>query len=213
MIIQEVLKGISGIDEDDVQRIFASGITCNWWRKVGSLPSVEIPLRLTERNLHWHQNRYDDPDPFEGNEEFSKHTPFISTTAGSVERDAFNQINNLYPAWWEALRFATSFWTTDGWIFYCSAWILGRKAIGHRAFSEELRELHVYSNFSLFQLEGEITAKIGIPTAQIEKAEEWRLGDIQAAIAGGYIPMPARTIMNGHFIDPSTYSNVRSALA
>jgi hypothetical protein len=213
MIIQEVLKGISSINEDDVQSIFASGITCNWWRKVGLLPSAEVPLRLTERNLRWHQNRYDDPDPLEGNEEFSKHTPFISTTAGSVERDAFNQINNLYPAWWEALRFATGFWMTDGWIFYCSAWILGRKAIGHQAFSEELRELHVYSDFSLFQLEGEITAKIEIPTAQIEKAEEWKLSDIQAAIAGGYIPMPARTIMNDHFIDPSTYSNVRAALA
>jgi len=213
MIIQEVLKGISGINENDVQSIFATGIICNWWRKVGVLPAAEISLRLTERNLHWHQNRYDDSDPLEGNEEFSKHTPFISTTAGSVERDAFNQINNLYPAWWEALRFATNFWTTDGWIFYCSAWILGSKAIGHQAFSEELRELHVYSNFSLFQLEGEITAKIQIPTAQIEKAEKWKLSDIQTAIAGGYIPVPARTIINSRFIDPSTYSNVRAALA
>ena len=139
MIIQEVLKGISGIDEDDVHVIFASGIVCNWWRKVSVLPSVEVPLRLTDRNLHWHQNRYDDPDPLEANEEFSKHTPFISATAGSVERDVFNQINTLYPAWWEALKFATNFWTSDGWIFYCSAWILGRKAIGHQAFSEELR--------------------------------------------------------------------------
>ena len=212
MIIQEVLKGISDIDEHDVEVIFSSGIVCNWWRKVGILPSNEVPLRLTARNLHWHQNRYDDPDPMEGNEEFRKHTPFISTTAGSIERDAFNEINILYPAWWEALKFATNFWKTDGWIFYCSAWILGRKAIGHQAFSEELRELHVYSDFSLFQLEGEITAKIQIPTAQIQRAEEWRLSDVQAALENGDIPSAFQTKLNSRFIDPSTYSNVRAAL-
>jgi hypothetical protein len=213
MIIQEVLKGISGIDEEGVEIIFATGIVCNWWRKVSVLPTEEVPRRLTTRNLHWHQNRYDAPDPLEGNEEFRKHTPFISTTAGSVERDAFNEINVLYPAWWDALRFATNFWQMDGWIFYCSAWILGRKAIGHRAFSEELRELHVYSDFSLFQLEGEITAKIQIPTAQIQRAEEWRLTDIQTAVQNGDIPVPFQTKINSRFIDPSTYSNIRPALA
>jgi hypothetical protein len=214
MIIQQVLKGISGIDEDDVGAIFAHGILCNWWRNVGSLPAVQVPLRLTERNLYWHQNRYEDPDPLWANIEFKEHTPFISTTAGSVERDAFNQTNTLYPAWWEALRFATNFWTTDGWVFYCYAWILGRKAFEHQAFSEELRELHIYTDFSLYQLEGEITSKIQIPTTQIEKAEEWRLSDIQTAINSGTLPTPFRTIPNASFFsDPSTYNNVRAVLA
>jgi hypothetical protein len=71
MIIQEVLKGISGINEGDVRFIFDSGILCNWWRKVRLLPAAEVPLRLTDRNLHWHQNCYDSLDPLEGNEEFS----------------------------------------------------------------------------------------------------------------------------------------------
>jgi hypothetical protein len=128
MIIQEVLKGISGIEEDDVDAIFAHGILCNWWRNVGRLPAAKVPLHLTERNLYWHQSRYEDPDPLWGNMKFKEHTPFISTTAGSVERDAFNETNTLYPAWWQALRFATNFWTTDGWVFYCYAWILGRRA-------------------------------------------------------------------------------------
>ena len=213
MIIQEVLKGISGIDEDDVHVIFASGIVCNWWRKVRRASISGSPTSIDDGNLHWHQNRYDDPDPLEANEEFSKHTPFISATAGSVERDVFNQINTLYPAWWEALKFATNFWTSDGWIFYCSAWILGRKAIGHQAFSEELRELHVYSDFSLYQLEGEITAKIQIPTTQIQRAEEWKLSDIQSAFASGSLPIAHQTITNDCFIDPSTYSNVRAVLS
>ena len=143
---------------------------------------------------------------------FSEHTPFISTTAGSVERDHFNEINVLFPAWWEALKFATNFFTSDGWIFYCSAWILGRKAVGHQAFSEEVRELHVYSDFSLYQLEGEVTAKIQIPTAQIQKAEEWKLSAVQAALASGSLPSASQTITNVRFIDPSTYSNVRAVL-
>ena len=70
-----------------------------------------------------------------------------------------------------------------GWIFYCSAWLLGRKAIGHQAFAEGLREPRVYSDFSPFQPEGEITAKIQIPMAQIQRAEEWKFADVQTALA------------------------------
>jgi hypothetical protein len=213
MIIQEVLKGINGLSASDVSVIFAGGIQCNWWRKVSLLPANEIPLRLTERNLHWHQNRYEDPDPLEGNEEFSKHTPFISTTAGSIERDIFARTNTLRPAWWEALCFATDFWKSNGWIFYCSALILGRKAIGHQAFSEEIRELHIYSDFSAFQPEGEVTAKIVIPPAQIQKAEQWKINDVLTAAANGVLPTPSNTVNNPLFIDPTTYSNVRAALA
>jgi len=213
MIIQEVLKGINGLNATDVARMFAEGIQCNWWRKVRFLPAHEVPLRLTDRNLHWHQNRYEDPDPLEGNEVFSRHTPFISTTAGSVEREIFTRTNTLHPAWLEALCFATDFWTSDGWIFYCSAWILGRKAIGHKAFSEEIRELHIYSDFSPFQPEGEVTAKIEIPPAQIQKAEEWKLSDVLTAAGSGVLPAPSNTLMNPLYIDPTTYSNVRTALA
>jgi hypothetical protein len=212
MIIQEVLKGISGISDADVNRMFTTGILCNWWRNVGTISAAEVPLRLTDRNLQWHQNRYEAPDPLEANEEFKRHTPYISTTAGSVVRDAFNSTNHLQPAWWQALLFATDFWKFDGWIFYCSVWILGRKAIGHQAFAEELRELHVYTDFSPFQPEGEITAKIQIPMAQIQRAEQWKLADVQAALASGNLPSPARTLVNARFIDPADYSNVRRAL-
>jgi hypothetical protein len=212
MIIQEVLKGISDISDADVNRMFTSGILCNWWRNVGTISAAEVPLRLTDRNLQWHQNRYEDPDPLEANEEFKRHTPYISTTAGSVVRDAFKSTNHLQPAWWQALLFATDFWKSDGWIFYCSVWILGRKAIGHQAFAEELRELHVYTDFSPFQPEGEITAKIQIPMAQIQRAEQWKLADVQAALASGNLPSPSRTLVNARFIDPADYSNVRRAL-
>jgi hypothetical protein len=78
---------------------------------------------------------------------FSEHTPFIFTTAGSVERDRFNEINVLFPWWWEALKFATNYFMSDERIVYCGAWILARKTVGHHAFYEEVRELRVYSDF------------------------------------------------------------------
>lgn len=93
MIIQRVIKGIGGISRSDASGILGTGIICNWWHKVRTLPSAEIPQRLVERNLDWHQNRYDEPDPTEGNEAFGQHTPFISTTAGTIERNAARQRN------------------------------------------------------------------------------------------------------------------------
>lgn len=173
MIIQRVIKGISGISRTQAQRFLSVGIVCNWWRKVDPLPRAEVPLRLTERNLNWHQNRYTDPDPNEGGEEFRRHTPFISTTAGTVERDTVTSTNMLTPAWQVALRFATDGWRTDGYLFYCYLLISCKRCIGHEAFSEELRELNIYTGFSLYQPEGEITAKKIIPPSQIEKAEFW----------------------------------------
>lgn len=117
MIIQRVIKGINNIGELEARHILANGIVCNWWRKVNPLPSHEIPLRLTQRNLDWHQNHYDTPDPLEGNEPFGRHTPFIATTAGTLERDRFAETNVLHSAWEEALRFATDSWTSDGCLF------------------------------------------------------------------------------------------------
>src|SRR5213596_3031076 len=137
MIIQHVLKGISGLSEADARGVLANGIVCNWWQRTNPLPQHEIPQRLTERNLEWHQNRYSDPDPFEGNEVFAKHTPYMSVTAGTVERKSAAKKNVIHPARQVALRFATGFWKNDGWIFRCYVFILGRKSTPHAAFSEE----------------------------------------------------------------------------
>lgn len=213
MIIQKVIKGIGGIDQDRVDHILQTGITCRWWQEVNPLPQHEIPLRLTERNLTWHQNRYDDPDPQEGNRPFCMRTPFISTTAGTVERDTFLQTNILQPAWVEALRFATDVWSRDGYLFYCYIFIIGKKSIGHQMFAEEIRELNIYTGFSPFQPEGEIAAKIIIPPAQIEKAEYWPIDKLLDDIKRGRVPSPARTINNTLFLPPEDYTNVRDVLA
>lgn len=214
MIIQHVLKGIGGIDDAEAQRILDVGILCNWWRKVVTLPQAEIAERLTERNLTWHQNNYDTPDPLEGGEEFRHHSPFISTTAGTIERDPIHARHVVHSALQVALEFATDGWTQDGVVFYCYLFVLGRPAIPHQFLSEELRELNVYRGYSPFQPEGEIAAKIIIPTAQVEKYEFYSLIDIEKSWSSGSPMLPARTVENTkHFHPPSEIANVRTFLS
>lgn len=212
MIIQMAIKGISELGQTDAERILSGGIICNWWRKVALLPSAEIPHRLTDRNLDWHQNHYDDPDPLEGGERFGLHTPFISVTAGTVERDTALARNIMHPARDVALRFATNSWKSDGYLFYCYLFVLGRKSVPHQVFSEEVRELNVNTAFSWFQTEGEITAKICIPPAQIEKAEYYEISKVLADIARGQLPKPTTTSMNGLYQPPENIANIRAVL-
>lgn len=146
MIIQQVIKGINGIGDPTVQQIFKAGITCNWWRNSpnGILPRHRVPEKLTDRNLDWHQDSYDQVDPLEGSQTFSINTPYISTTAGTVERerDVAKRTNTLTPAWKIALYFATDAWRKDGWLFYCHLFLIGKRTPAMEGFSEEVRELH-----------------------------------------------------------------------
>ncbi|HTY11538.1 MAG TPA: hypothetical protein VMF88_10740 [Bacteroidota bacterium] len=213
MIIQKVIKGIGGITNDEALSFMRSGITCHWWHLVNPLPNEEIPQRLNERNLIWHQNHYDTPDPQEGGRPFNERTPFISTTAGTVERDALLNRNVLIPAWFEALYFATDAWRRDGYLFFCYVFILGKRAIGHQQFAEELRELNVYNDYSPFQPEGEITAKIIIPPTQIERVELWSMLDFKRDINAHQIPQPAANTPNPLYLPPENYNNVRDILS
>lgn len=215
MIIQKVIKGITGaIPRQEAEGILKGGIACRWWQEVHTLPAVEIPERLTERNLIWHQNFYDQPDPLRGNRPFCELTPFISTTAGTVERDPFLQRNILTPAWLEALYFATDFFDRDdGYLFYCYVFVLGKKSVGHSNFAEELRELNIYTDFSPFQPEGEVTAKISIPPPQIEKFEHWALSDIIRDLNAGREPSARAIVPNDLYLPAESYNNVREFLS
>lgn len=215
MIIQKVIKGISGsISREEAAINLIVGLRCRWWYEVNPLPDGEIAQRLTKRNLSWHQNHYDKPDPFESNRPFYERTPFISTTAGTVSRDTIRQRNILIPAFLQALYFATDgFQRDDGHLYYCYVFVLGKQAIGHRGFAEEIRELNVYTNFSPFQPEGEVTAKIIIPPTQIEKVEYWSLNSIIQQLSGGIRPQPLDTQYNPLYLMAEDYSNVRDLLS
>lgn len=210
MFLQFVLKGIALDDDSDAQQVLRdTGILCNWWRKVRTITPMEIKEQLNERNLDWHLNRYQDRDPLENNEQFFVHTPFISTTAGAVERDQLLHYNWIHPPLVTALQFATKDYTVPGYIYYGYVFTLGKKSIELASFAEEVRELHVYTQFMPYQLEGEIVAKILIPSVNLEKYEKYdpqqALDDLRAGRRPDYIDVQ----YNDSYANPERFSNLR----
>ena len=206
MFFQKVLKGIPDMKNPD--GVFTEGIICNWWHKVGRISPGEIVTKLTERNLDWHLNHYDQDDPLT-QEAFSRNTPYISVTAGVVERDAFARRNVVFDPLLMALRFATRDFTTRGHVFYAHVFTLGRQSIELEGFSEEVRELNIYQNYMPFHPEGEITAKIIIPAPQIEKWEEYDGPQARAALIAGAVPQPIGMNTNHSYAAPERYCNIR----
>lgn len=199
------------IIEPQVQSILENGILCNWWLNLVpmSLPTDEVPKRLTKRDLYWHQNRYYKPDPLRGNKPFNEGTPFISTTAGTFERDKILKTNNPHRAKHTAFKFATNKAQHSGIVFFCYVFVIGKKSVGQQAFAEELRELNIYAGFSPWQLEGEVTAKIIIPPAQIEQAEIWLYDDFDDAIQNRRVLRPSKVMRNQLYLKPEDYHNIR----
>jgi len=209
MFFQKVLKGIAGLTRKGADESFRTGIMCNWWHRVVEITPAEIVQKLTERNLDWHLNHYDDPDPLMNNAPFSENTPFISVTAGVVERDAFWRRNIVFDPFFTALRFATRDFATTGHVFYAYVFTLGRQSIDLCEFAEEVRELNIYKNFLPFHVEGEITAKIEIRSPQIEKWEEYDGPAALQALRGANVPQPVLTQFNAIYAPPEQYCNIR----
>lgn len=163
MMVQRILKGINQpLSEAEAREILEqNGIHSNWWRKQGTITPPEVVDQLTEDRLLGHLNDYETAGP---------KTPFISTTAGSVVRDAAGKENLLFTADYVATAFATDQFTKPGWVFSGYLFTLGRKAVSQWGFSEEVRELHTYTGFLPYQPEGEIVAKVYIPAVQLEEA-------------------------------------------
>jgi hypothetical protein len=209
VFFQKVLKGIAGITRQEADKCFSSGILCNWWHTVGTISPERIVQKLTERNLDWHLNHYDDPDPLAGNTPFGKNTPFISVTAGVVERQVFLWRNIVFDPFLTALRFSTRDFTTTGHIFHAYVFTLGRQSLDLCKFSEEVRELNIYKNFLPFHPEGEITAKIEIRSPQIERWDEYYGPDALQSLQGGTVPQPLHTQTNPIYAPPERYCNIR----
>jgi len=220
MYFQKVLKGIKDLTHAEVSvMVNADGIHCNWWRREGTISPGEISDQLTDSNMLTHLNQYDDPLPaahphYSPTEKltYGDITPFISTTAGAVQRFSLAGLNICFPAFMTALQFATANFTTTGYIFYAYLLTLGKKAIPLMQFSEEVRELHIYRHFLPYHREGEIVAKIVIPSPQIERAEEYDGPSALAALCTGKFPSPVLTLRNGSYAAPDKYSNIREIL-
>ena len=208
MFFQKVLKGIAGWSREEANRTFVNGIVCNWWRDEDPLPNEKIVGKLTESNLDWHLNHYDDVDPGE-NRPFREITPYISLTSGVVERDVFLQRNIVFDPFITALRFATRDFTTKGYVFYAHVYTLGRQSIELAEFAEEVRELNIYKNYMPFHPEGEITAKIIVRAPQIEKWEEYDGPAAAREFLAGRQPQPTEAQTNPRYARPELYCNIR----
>jgi hypothetical protein len=222
MYFQKVVKGIAGLNRIEAeQMVKTDGITCNWWRKVGTITPAAIQAQLTEKAILCHLNQYDDPLPSThalakppySAKTYGNVTPFISTTAGAIQRDKFRQRNIIFPPFLTALRFATNNFRTSGFIFYAYLCTLGKQAISFEGLAEEVRELHIYQQYLPFHHEGEITAKIIIPSAQIEKAIEYDGRSALQDLRKKQIPSPIGTpILNPAYAKPEAYANIRELL-
>lgn len=199
MYVQWCLKGVAGLDDDDVDRVFEGGILSNWWREVHHIAANEIPHRLTATELDWHVNRYDDTYPPTGTR-YGELTPFISMTAGSVSRDTFLRANVVHPAWRTAEAFATRNGRSTGYVFRCWVPVALNRAVEVEWVAEEVRELNTYRAYSAYQPEGELTAKVRVPPTQILSATP-----VGPAGAGA-----ART--NPRFVRPDPVFNMRTEL-
>ncbi len=218
MIFQKVLKGIGGIAPTDTEsdkeatRILTSGgIICNWWLKVNPLPEHEIARKLTQRNLFWHLEHYDDRDPDTG-APFREDTPYISTTAGCVERDAYRGVNLILSPFLTALQFATDWFRRRGYVFYGYVLTLGKQSIPMREFAEEVRELHIYTSFLRYHPEGEIVAKISIPSVRLERVECYDPARARRQLRSGKQPTPEWDAINPNFQPPELFNNIRDVL-
>jgi hypothetical protein len=213
MFFQRILKGISGIDDDFAMfTLREQGILCRWWQRVHTITPAETKERLTERNLYRHLSHYADPDPLFQNDPFCDHTPFISTTAGAVERDAMLQVNRVYPPFMTALQFATQDLTAVGYVYFGYVCTLGKKSIELSQFAEEVRELNIFTSFQRYQLEGEIAAKIIIPSVNLEKYEKYDGARALQDLSNGQRPTPIDVQMNDGFAPPEQFNNIRGTL-
>lgn len=219
MIIQKVLKGISGLTEMEANNMIDQGIICGWWRTVGRISAGEAIQHLTAVNAELHLNHYHKPVPSGnalaslGAARFGDVSPFISTTAGAIQQDHLHKKNICFDPFLTALRFATGNFRYRGYVFYAYLFTIGKIAIEMEQFSEEVRELHIYKDYLPYHRQGEVMAKIIIPTVQIEKAVGYDGPTAKRDIIKGRIPTPLNTIINSNYQQPEKLSNIREVLS
>ncbi|SFF07174.1 hypothetical protein SAMN05518672_11565 [Chitinophaga sp. CF118] len=219
MYFQKVLKGVNALNDEDAEAyiIGGNGIVSNWWRAKHEIYNHEIQDQLTENNVIHHLNNYDTPLPANHpyaslGKTYGHVTPFISTTAGAVQRDDFYKTNIIFPAFITSLRFATDNFKSEGYIFYAYLITIQKKSVELVQFSEEVRELHIYQKYLPYHHEGEIVAKINIPAVQIEKAEKYDGPAVLKELKQFKRPSAIKTLINSNYADPLAYTNIKELI-
>lgn len=211
MYIQMCIKGMNRITPADARAILGGhGLACNWWRETHEIRPGEIAARLTADEVYLHVNRYDDKHPTHSGL-VREETPFISLSAGAVERNAFLRTNQVNPAHETALNFASDFgrWRGACFLFYCWVMVGLRPCPEVRQLAEEVRELNTYRGYSAFQLEGEILAKIEVPSYQILMYEQYEISENPG---GGSKMDLVDTRENPDYVEPHSVTNFRDCV-
>ncbi|HET7416361.1 MAG TPA: hypothetical protein VFJ61_01885 [Solirubrobacterales bacterium] len=208
MIVQWCCKGVNGIGTSEVQAILQDqvGLSCRFWQEQSDrrLPYAEALGRLSERDLDLHVNHYDEDDPATGRP-VKDQTVFISLSAGCVERNSLSSRTELHPALRTALIFATDMAQSPGWVFTCYVLLTTNRASRVPGVAEEVRELNHQRAYSHYWAEGEIAAKINVPSRQILCAEYYvPAGAATVEWQGGY--------RNLEFVHPDALLNMRQML-
>lgn len=208
MIVQKCVKGMS-LPTDDIAKDMIDdkiGIICPWWKRVGTISPSQITEKLTNDNIEMHVNHFTAIDPMT-KRPFCETTPFISLTAGTIERDTIYRTNIAHSARRVALDFGSRHGTQPvAYLFYCWLIVAPRRAVELKSVAEEVRDLNVYQRYSAYQTEGEIAAKVEIPSNQIERCEKWT-----TMVPGG--PFTLEWIhLNADYSPPDTLSNFRDMI-
>ena len=208
MIVQWCVKGMSLPNKAAAAQILASqdGLMCNWWRRVHRISPHEVRHRLTANNVDMHVNHFTDKDPATGLP-FNEESPFISMSAGTVERDAVARTNYVHRARKTALYFGTQFGQLPtAYLFVCWLILAPRPSAEIETVAEEVRDLNSYRHYSPFQTEGEVLAKVHVPDNHIQCCEQW---DFEPA---ANLYRCTDVIPNPRFTSPEQLSNVRELI-
>ncbi|MGW7532048.1 hypothetical protein [Amycolatopsis sp. NPDC054798] len=208
MIVQWCVKGLHLESDEEARELIDShgGLTCNWWRKVGTIGANQIRDKLTAAALDRHINHFDEVDPIT-EAPFSEDSPFISLTSGTVERDVFAATNHLRRARDTALWFGTRHGDYDfAYLYTCWVLLAPRPAVEVEGVAEEVRDLNAYRRYSAYQTEGEVTAKVLVPDNQIKSCEKWELNHSTETFQQSWVHP------NPRFTEPEALSNVRELI-
>lgn len=208
MIVQWCIKGLSLPNDAAAEDIISerAGLLCNWWRDVHRITPPEVRDRLTLQNLNFHVNHFSSINPTTGRP-FGELTPFISLSAGVVERDQAAQTNNVHRAQRTALRFGSRF-GRDNTAYLVICWLVVglRESVEIEGVAEEVRDLNTYRRYSAFQTEGEIVAKVIVPDNQIKSCQKWKRDHPKQPFRLSH------TYENPRFTQPDRLSNIRGLL-
>lgn len=196
MIVQWCCKGIPSLTRKQVRKLLlgGEGLLCSLLFHTGRASLGKALNELSEANLDQHLHRYNN---------VSGRSAFISLSAGCVSRDTLIAHNVRYPARLTALAFATEWGRSAGWLFTCYVLVGINPAPEIPAVAEEVRELNHARRFSPYFTEGEIAAKINVPSRQILCAEHWEPD------GGGY---KVSGYLNPRFVDPAPLVSERRQL-